>query len=102
MKELYNNVASEWHPIGTFLGISDEELKTIDEHEHDTRKCLMAMLSVWLYRTNPPASWPDIAEAVEFTGRPDIARQMRKKYCKYYLPSKFINVYTELLVKILR
>ena len=84
MKELYNNVASEWHPIGTFLGISDGELKTIDEREHDPRKCLMAMLNVWLYRTNPPASWPDIAEAVEFIGRPDIAQQIRNKYCKYY------------------
>ena len=97
MKELYNNVASKWHPIGTFLGISDEELKTIECREHDPQECLMAMLTVWLYRTNPPASWPDITEAVEFTGRPDIAQQIRKKYCKYYSPSyyEFINIHTE-------
>ena len=84
MKELYNNVASKWHPIGTFLGIPDGELRTIAQREHDDpQNCLMAMLSVWLYRANTQASWPDIAEAVEFTGRPDIAQQIRQKYCEY-------------------
>ena len=84
LKELYCTVASEWIPIGTLLEISGGELNTIAEREHgDPRKCLMAMLSVWLHRANPPASWPDIADAVEFTGRPDIAQQIRQKYCEY-------------------
>ena len=88
LKELYCTVASEWLPIGTLLEISDGELNTIAEHEHgDPRKCLMAMLSVWLHRTNPQASWPDIADAVEFTGRPDIAQQIRQKYCEYCVAS---------------
>ena len=84
MKELYNTVASEWNPIGTFLGISEGELNTIAERENgNPQKSLMAMLRVWLHQTNPPASWPDIAEAVEFTGKPDIAQQIRQKYCKH-------------------
>ena len=85
MKELYNNVASKWHPIGTFLGISAGELRTIAQREHDDpQNCLMAMLSMWLNQANPPASWPDIADAVEFTGRQDIAQQIRQKHCEYY------------------
>ena len=91
MKELYHTVASEWHAIGMFLEIEDGELKTIAEREHDPKKCLMAMLSVWLYRTNPPARWPDIAEAVEFIKRPDIAQQIRQKYCKYSVTSKLLG-----------
>ena len=83
MKELYSTVASEWHPIGTFLEIPDGELNTIAEREQgDPRKCLMAMLGVWLHRTNPPASWSDIAEAVEVVGMSDIAQQIKQKYCK--------------------
>ena len=87
MIELYHTVATEWHPIGMFLGISDGELKIIAERESDPQKCLMAMLSVWLCRTNPPASWPDIAKAVEFIKRPDLAQQIRQKYCKFSVAS---------------
>ena len=84
MKELHNNVASKWNPIGTFLGISEEELSTICQREHgDPQVCLMAMLRAWLHRANPPANWPEIADAVDFTGRPDIAQQIRKTYCKH-------------------
>ena len=84
MKELYSTVASEWLPIGTLLEISDEELSMIAQREHDDDgKCFMAMLTVWLRRISPPASWPDIANAVEFTGRPEIAEQLRQKYCKH-------------------
>ena len=83
MIELHNTVANNWQPIGTFLEIPIGELNTIAEREHgDPQRCLMEMLGVWLRRLNPPASWPDIAEAVEFTGRPDIAQQIRQKYCK--------------------
>ena len=88
MKELYSTVASEWHPIGTFLEIPDGELNTIAERDQgDAQKCLMAMLDVWLHRTNPPASWSDIADAVEVIGMSDIAQQIRRKYCKLCVAS---------------
>ena len=84
MKELYNDVASEWNPIGTFLEISDGELKAISQNEHgDPKKCLIAMLNVWLHQTNPPASWTNIADAVECIGRPDIALKIRQTYCEH-------------------
>ena len=83
MIELHNTVANNWRAIGTFLEIPVGELNTIAERERgDPQKCLMEMLGVWLCRLNQPASWPDIAEAVKFIGRPDIAQQIRQKYCK--------------------
>ena len=88
MEELYFTVASEWFPIGTFLEIPDGELNAIAQRCHDDpQKCLMAMLSAWLHRTNPPGSWPDIASAVQFIGKSDIAQQIRQKYCKYSVAS---------------
>ena len=84
MIELSNNIASEWKLIGMLLGISDGELNTVAEREYgDSQKCLMAMLRVWLHQTNPPANWPDIANVVKFIGKPDIAQQIRQKYCKH-------------------
>ena len=88
MKELYSTVPSKWRPIGIFLEIPDGELNTIAEREQgDPQKCLIAMLDVWLHRTNPPASWLDIAEAVEVVGMSDIAQQIRQKYCKLCMAS---------------
>ena len=87
MIELRNTVASEWRPIGTFLEIPTEEMSIIaDRHRGDPQKCLMAMLAVWLPRTNPPPCWPDIADAVDFVGRPDVAQVIRQKYCEWLIP----------------
>ena len=84
MEELYKTVASKWKSIGIFLDISEEELSAISGREHgDPQECLMTMLSVWLHQTNPPASWSEIAAAVEFIGKPDIAQQIRQKHCKH-------------------
>ena len=66
------------------LGISEEELSTISQREHgDPQACLMAMLRAWLHQLQPPASWPEIADAVDFTGRPDIAQHLRQIYCEH-------------------
>ena len=95
MIELYHTVATEWHTIGTFLGIPQGELKIIAEREHDPQRCLMEMLSVWLCQTNPPPSWPDIAKAVEFIRRPDIAQQIRQKYCKCSVASYLLTLWIQ-------
>ena len=95
MIELYHTVATEWHTIGTFLGIPQGELKIIAEREHEPQRCLMEMLSVWLCQTNPPPSWPDIAKAVEFIRRPDIAQQIRQKYCKCSVASYLLTLWIQ-------
>ena len=84
MKELYKTTASKWKSIGILLDISEEELRTISQRERgDPQECLMAMLGVWLDQTNPPASWPEIVNAVKFIGKDDIAQQIWEKYCKH-------------------
>ena len=81
MIELYHTVANNWRPIGTYLCISELDIIAADHHG-ESQKCLMTMLNKWLHQTDPPPSWSAIAEAVEFTGRPDIAQIIRQKYCK--------------------
>ena len=84
MEELYETVPSKWKSIGILLDISEEKLRTISECEHgDPHECLIAMLDVWLHQTNPPASWPEIVNAVKFIGKDDIAQQIWEKYCKH-------------------
>lgn len=86
MKELYTTVAAKWQSIGIFLQITSEELNIIeDRHRGDPQKCLMAMLTGWLHRTNPPSEWYEIVAAVEFIGRSDVAQKIREKYCKWLI-----------------
>ena len=86
--ELYKNLASEWNLIGILLGISDGELNTISQREHgDPQKCLVAMLRVWLNQTNPPASWPEIANVVEFTGNKILHNRLGKSTARTHPPT---------------
>ena len=85
LQQLYNTVSDKWRPIGIYLEIPDAQLNAIDEKNRgDPQKCLMAMLTEkWLPRVSPPATWQDIAEAVEFVGYPDVAQKLRDKFCKW-------------------
>ena len=84
LQQLYNTVSDKWRPIGIYLEIPEAQLKTINAHHRgDPQECLMAMLTEkWLPRVSPPATWQDIAEAVEFVGYPDVAQKLRDKFCK--------------------
>jgi len=84
LQELYNTVPDKWHPIGMYLGIPEVEMKAIEiKHRGDPQKCLMAMLTEsWLPRVCPPPTWPEIAEAIEFVGYPDVAQKLREKFCE--------------------
>ena len=43
----------------------------------------MSMLTEsWLPRVSPLPTWQEIAEAVEFVGRPDVAQNMRDQFCE--------------------
>ena len=82
LQELYNTVADKWLVIGIYLDIPEAQLMTIGEKNlGDPQKCLMAMLSQWLASINPPPTWQDLAESVEFVGYPDVAQMLRQKYC---------------------
>ena len=84
LQQLYNTVSDKWRPIGIYLEIPDAQLNAIDEkHRGDPQKCLITMLNEkWLPRVSQPATWQDLAEAVEFVGYPDVALKLRNKFCK--------------------
>ena len=84
LQQLYNTVPDKWRPIGIYLEIPEAQLKTIDtQHRGDPQECLMTMLTEkWLSRVSPPATWQDLAEAVEFVGYQDVAQKLRDKFCK--------------------
>ena len=80
----YNNCTILWMISGTiYLEIPEGQLNAIDaKHRGDPQKCLMAMLTEsWLPRVSPPPTWEEIAAAVEFVGYPDVAQNLRDKFC---------------------
>ena len=89
LQQLYHTVADKWNPIGIYLEIPEGQLNAIDaKHRGDPQKCLMAMLTEsWLPRVNPPPTWQEIAEAVEFVGYPDVAQKLRDKFCECHIYS---------------
>ena len=80
MEQLYHTVADKWQPIATYLEIPHAQLSAINERcRGDPQKCLMAVLiEKWLPRVNPPPTWQELATAIEFIGRPDVAQTLRK------------------------
>ena len=94
LQQLYNTVPDKWHPIGIYLEIPEGQLNATDaKHHGDPQKCLMAMLTEsWLPRVNPPPTWQDLAEAVEFVGYPDVAQKLRNKFCECHTYSSVKTV----------
>ena len=84
MEQLYHTVPDKWQPIGTYLEIPKAQLSEINErYRGDPHKCLMTVLAEkWLPRLSPPPTWQDLASAIEFIGRPDVADTIRHLYCK--------------------
>ena len=82
-------MADKWNPIGIYLETSECQLNAIDaKHHGDPQKCLVAMLTEsWLPQVNPPPTWQEIAEAVEFVGYPDVAQKLRDKFCDRHIYS---------------
>ena len=83
MDALYYKVANKWKPLGVQLEISEGVLATIAEGKMgDLQLCLLEMLEQRLKRVDPPPTWSAIAEAGEFLGEEQLARELRQKYCQ--------------------
>lgn len=81
MQYLYHEVPHLWKEIGTYLEIKAAVLSTIEARNlKDPQRCLMELIDVWLARTDPAPRWGDMAEAVDFVGRGDVAQGIRSKY----------------------
>ena len=81
-RELYHTVADRWKPLGILLEIPKGTLAAIATQHSDPHSRLLEMLEWWLKRVDPPATWSAIADAVEFLGEEQLARELRLKYCQ--------------------
>ena len=79
MDVLYHKVADKWYHIGIQLEVPEGILDSTAQ-QSNPQSCLMEMLKVWLKRVDPPATWSAIADAVEFLGEEQLARDLRQKY----------------------
>ena len=80
-RELHQ-VSHKWYSLGVQLEIPIGTLKRIEsDNNHQTSKCLLEMLTVWLQRTNP--TWNALIEALESSPVDErlVAQQLRDKYC---------------------
>ena len=80
LRELQPTVA-KWENIGVMLNISDGELGRIKaDNNNDSSNSMRDMLRAYLKQTNPPPSWEEVAEALEFLGLSDVARHIRSTH----------------------
>ena len=77
---LYHQVADQWKILGIQLGISHGSLKSIElKYRQDPHNCLLEVLEMWLQQVDPPPTWAAVIDAVEFMGKKQLGRQLRKK-----------------------
>ena len=64
------------------LDIEEGQLNRIKaDRGSDSASCLKEMLQIWLSQVDPPPTWSAMATAIESVGSPELARDLRKKYC---------------------
>ena len=77
VKEL--SEVAEWYTLGAFLGLTENEIKEIEQDHDGTARRRMAMLNKWFKKeTNP--SWLKIISALERMSEMSLANQLREKY----------------------
>ncbi len=71
---------SQWRPIGTELGISQDDLENIEGRNNEER--LANMLRVWLRTPSLCPTWQALVNALQYqtVGRENIAVEIAKKY----------------------
>ena len=72
---------TEWYTIGLFLGLTENEIKAIEQDHDGTARRRMAVLNKWLKKEADP-SWLIIISALEKMSETSLANQLRKKYEK--------------------
>ena len=72
---------TEWYTLGVFLGLTENEIKEIEQDHDGTARRRMAVLNKWLKKEADP-SWLIIIFALEKMSEMSLANQLRKKYEK--------------------
>ena len=83
VKELHE--VTEWYTLGALLGLTENEIKEIEQNHHETARRRMAMLSKWVKKDKNP-SWLKIITALEEISETSLANQLREKYTATHQP----------------
>ena len=69
----------EWDTLGTYLGLSQGEIKEIEGNYQNIGRRRIEMFQKWLSKEVNP-SWEKVIAALEDMSENSIASQLRKKY----------------------
>ena len=72
---------TEWYTLGLFLGLTENEIKEIEQDHEGTARRRMAVLNKWLKKETDP-SWLIVISALERMSETSLANQLKKKYEK--------------------
>ena len=72
---------TEWYTLGVYLGLTENEIKEIEQDHDGTARRRMAVLNKWLKKETDP-SWLILISALEKMSETSLAKQLRKKYEK--------------------
>ena len=68
----------DWDILGTYLGLSQSEIKEIESNHQNTGRRRIVMFDLWLRKESP--SWVKIIAALEKMSETSLASRLRKKY----------------------
>ena len=81
IKELSEEVATDWEDIGMMLGLNQGSLNSIKgDHPNQCKRCFREMIKLWFKQVDPPPSWSAIAEVIEAIGYKSLAKNLRDKF----------------------
>ena len=69
----------EWDTLGTYLGLSQSEIRDIENDHKNTGRRRVEMFDLWLRKEENP-SWVKILAALEKMSETSLVIQLRKKY----------------------
>ena len=69
----------EWDILGTYLGLSQSEIREIERDHQNTGRRKIVMLDMWLRKKENP-SWAKIIAALEKMSETSLASRLRNKY----------------------
>ena len=69
----------EWDTLGTHLGLSQSEIRDIENDHKNTGRRRIVMFDLWLRKEENP-SWVKIIAALEKMSETNLASKLRKKY----------------------
>ena len=69
----------EWDTLGTYLGLSQSEIRDIENDHRNTGRRRVEMFDLWLRKEENP-SWVKILAALEKMSETSLVIQLRKKY----------------------